>query len=558
MRAMRHQLGLIGAFPVSIDRAHLNIDPARVFNPSASGAINFLNMSVDGQNSLVFDNTHPLGNATITTRQYFAVRQNGIVYVANAPPLSQNFSNAAWAAPADPTAAALFAGAGLPGAGRLTLKGLTAANFTPLGGGANPNFSPTGAPIQFGFVRGNDSGTFVDVFHDADNFYVEVDYTLAALPRPVVVPKPPTTMAATDADLAGTTGGHHDLVNERLHGGSNCAACTGASAGSAGASSFADEPTMTSRGYQVFAAALGDVDSGARSKRRGGAVSRSSNTLDAYVPRWTAFAVFGGSWGHSGATANQSGFTSSGTNGVFGLDRMLGADLLVGVAYGFGRVDGSYYNGGGSHALDSNTVSAHGSWMIGKTTYVDAVVSHTWASLAQNRVVLADTYSARFDARATAASATLGHDQRLNSWLLAGGSVGIMASHSSIDGYRVSSSAVVPGFNVPGRTSDSVKLKAGIRASTPLYYYWGTIVPQVGFGVSHELRDQATTLTLLTTDTSTPVPATINNPNATRYSVNGGLGMTFGQRTLVGLSASHTWASGFESTGVSGRVRMRF
>ncbi len=545
MRSMRHQMGLFGSFPVSIDRAHLLVDPTRTFTPSASGAINFVNITVDGKISEAFNNSGP--GAPATMRQYFAVRQGGTVFVANAPAFSQNFTNTAW-----PTVG------GDPG--RLRLTNLTAANFAPIGGGASPDFSATGGALQFGYVRGTTTSDYLDVFHDADNFEVVVDFAGAPPPPPPGTSAPPTTFGGTDEALSQTVGGHHTLIADRLHGGTVCGSCSVPPAGGP-ASSFAPTYRMSASGSDVLTALMAfdesqELSSQRRGRQRGASVSAGTPAAP-YVPRWTAFSVVGGQWGSSGGSANQSGFDFRGGSMAIGLDRFISSSVLAGIAYGGSRIDGGY-SGGGNYAVDSQTFSGHAAWRITPTTYLDGVVSYTWASLRQNRVVGPDTFSSSFRSRVMAASATLGRDERVNSWLILGASVGMLASHTANDGYQEQSSSIVAGFNVPSRSTDSFALKVAGRAAMPLYFDWGSMVPQVGLSASRELREQGSVLTAVTTDTATPVLTTIDNPTATRYTANGGLSISIGERTQIGGSLSHTWAQGFQMTALSGRVRVRF
>jgi hypothetical protein len=123
---------------------------ARQYNPATEGAIDSIDYSED---RVMFGRPFPQA----TVHSYFLLVQNGIVYTVPIVSGLGEFNNTDWQ-----TAAR---------------TGLRASDFARAdGGGGNPDFGSTGAPIVFGYVRGNDPETFDDFVwdHGIDNWTVTI------------------------------------------------------------------------------------------------------------------------------------------------------------------------------------------------------------------------------------------------------------------------------------------------------------------------------------------------------------------------------------------------
>ena len=138
---------------------------AALFLPAAQGPIEFVNYSED---RIEFD--PPFSGAAVGALP--ALTQDGIVYQG---PIS-NFTNTSWQ--------------------NLLLTNLTAADFDD-GAGGHPDFSATGGPIQFGYIRRNSSqnpSSTNTITSGIDNWSVTLFYT----PAPVTLSISDETFATPD------------------------------------------------------------------------------------------------------------------------------------------------------------------------------------------------------------------------------------------------------------------------------------------------------------------------------------------------------------------------
>jgi len=150
-----------GAHPPELVRIGDMLSGA-TFNPTASGAINSISFSLD-YNLLQQSGGSPGTNVGLVMLQ-------GSNYYSSQT-MQTFFTQGTWTT--------------------FSLTGLNASNFTKIAGAgaANPDFSTSGAPIQFGYAitlgAGSGGATTISTLQGIDNFSVPVNYTeVASVPEP--------------------------------------------------------------------------------------------------------------------------------------------------------------------------------------------------------------------------------------------------------------------------------------------------------------------------------------------------------------------------------------
>jgi len=159
--AFRNTLVTFGGGPFSLAQAVGEFNVLNVYSPSVQGAINTVEYSLDARVPNLAGNQN--------FQLFFGLRQNGVAYY-------------------NPINTPL-------GSGWLTayIAGLTQANFgnSPMPGSPPPDFSATGAPIEFGYfasVFSLPGGTSANL--NVDNFCVAVNEGGACGPPGVTTPEP--------------------------------------------------------------------------------------------------------------------------------------------------------------------------------------------------------------------------------------------------------------------------------------------------------------------------------------------------------------------------------
>jgi hypothetical protein len=155
-RRMVHTLPLTGNVnvPSTINVRHRYIGPGSVYDPAIAGAIDRIDITMD---RIVFSSTPPGG----AVGHAFIVYQNGILYFHDLGA----FSGANWHT--------------------VQFNGLGAQDFATTAG-ATPDFSASGSPLTFGYLRSNANtgqGAEVVMVHGIDNWRFVIHPTAPVLPE---------------------------------------------------------------------------------------------------------------------------------------------------------------------------------------------------------------------------------------------------------------------------------------------------------------------------------------------------------------------------------------
>ncbi len=503
--------------PDALTDYHFLIDPQRMYDPAATGAITSIDFSLDDIITYSSLNGVPLTNNV--KGQAFALMQDGKIYYLSGHDFT--FSNRTWQT--------------------ISATALTAGDFVGPGG-THPDFSANGKPISFGLFRSNTStsGSELIVESGLDNFIVLVNYLAS-----IGVIQPPTTLAAVRDSLGLIDTQNTGLVEQRLHGGTVCGICALIEQlQGTGLLGYSDDEATRVR----------DALALMQGKRDHGAAGRPSA-----IPGWTAFTGGSGLFGRSGATANQSGLDFNGRSGIVGMDRAIGTSMVVGFALGHGGVDGTFTGTTGSNHATSTTLSVYASRLLSQFTYVDGVLSHGWASNDQTRTEAGGSVDGSTSAQTTSLSLGIGTDRPVpGTMMMVGGSLGLSGSHTTIDGYDETATGTATAFTIPGQNVNSLALTAGVRVATIITGPGMTIVPHLSAGISRELLSQGNSLSVTPTSGGSAVTSTIDAPNPTTYSLSGGLNIAVGPSANFNADVATTFGGGSRSTSISVGGHIRF
>ncbi len=497
--------------------------PAKTYHPAAQGAISSLAVSRDAiivQN--LDDSGTDIGGGVVGS--VFGLRQNGVLYFARAQLLSID--------------SRAFDGQ--------ALNGLTAQDFTDVNGN-HPDFSETGGPIEFGFAHSNTrtgSGALLVPTYGYDNVVI----VLGTGGVPVAV-TPMTIPAERDA-VRDATRAAHDSVHERMHGGHFCSVCAVAGPSPTPAIDTlrygpGDSPWAAAPAG-VYAADLAIADFAAAPPPR--------------QDRWTVFgsAVYGA--GSSEPSAGQAGQDYHLAGATIGIDRLFGPRLAVGAAFNFGRVDGTFDEGGGTNDVGVVTALAYAGWQPNEFAYLNGVVSYGVGEIDRMRNVDGlGSASGSTASRTFAASVRAGADvPLLDSPFLVGGSVSLDYQSTTIDAYT-ETSAGAPAFAVPEQHARSARLSVTGRLARPVERDWGIIVPNLSLTYGRELLDDGEILTVTAQNTGFTTGVTVDDPARDTLTLAGGVYASFEGGSSIGVSASTTLFNDESAqTTVSLRGRIRF
>jgi subtilase-type serine protease len=189
--------------------------------------------------------------------------------------------------------------------------------------------------------------------------------------------------------------------------------------------------------------------------------------------------------GDHDAVGATEGYDFKGYNLTFGIDRDIGKNSIVGVAFGYGQQDSETDSKSIKDDVETYQLSLFGSWAPRPDTYVEGVLTYGRSNHDVTRDTGLNTVTASPDSEEILAALHVGRLFEHGNTIY-GPFGGIQYARTKVDGYEESG---VGGLEVGSQTGKSVTAHVGIQASTTIEKPGVTLVPQIRFSIEHEFED---------------------------------------------------------------------
>jgi outer membrane autotransporter protein len=258
---------------------------------------------------------------------------------------------------------------------------------------------------------------------------------------------------------------------------------------------------------------------------------RSSPGRDDLLSRLGIFANGQGSFGNQDATTREPGFDFHTAGMTAGVDYRLTEQLILGLAGGYISGASSLDGSAGEVTTRGGSISAFGTYFIGRSFYVDLIATYGWNDYDTRRTVgvggasataKGDTHGQQF-----AVSAGAGYDFNIRAWTLGlNGRVNYI--NVGIDDFR-ETGAGASDLNVSTQKVESLTTVLGAHVSYAISLPWAVLLPQVTAEWEHEYLNDSRLIkgTVVADPSQTRFGFPTNDPDRNYCNLGAGVSATF-------------------------------
>lgn len=231
---------------------------------------------------------------------------------------------------------------------------------------------------------------------------------------------------------------------------------------------------------------------------RGGAAG-ADDTLAA--PKWSAFVSGNVGGGEKNRTAQEEGFDFQTRGLTGGADYRYSNDVVFGAALGYARSDVDVAANGGALDASGVNLALYGTWYRTQSMYVDGVLNYARNSYEQKRNIaytvgtttINRTARGNPDGRLLALSLGGGYEYAFKNGASVDGSLRLRYLDTTIDGYTETGAAEL-NLRINDQNTRLFSSSLGGRASWPLSFKWGVLIPQFDLSWEHDFDGGAHTI----------------------------------------------------------------
>lgn len=223
---------------------------------------------------------------------------------------------------------------------------------------------------------------------------------------------------------------------------------------------------------------------------RGGGASADDKLA---APRWSGFLSGNVGGGERDRTSNESGFDFQTRGLTGGMDYRYSNSIVFGAALGYASSEVDISSNGGALDAAGYNLALYGTWYRSNSVYLDAVLNYANNNYEQKRNIsytvgpttVNETARAEPDGRLFALSLGGGYEYAFNNGVSVEGSLHLRYLDTTVDGYTETGAGAL-NLKMSEQNTNLFTSSLGGRASWPLSYQWGVLIPQFDFSWEHD------------------------------------------------------------------------
>lgn len=231
---------------------------------------------------------------------------------------------------------------------------------------------------------------------------------------------------------------------------------------------------------------------------RGGAAGADDNLS---APKWSAFVSGNVGGGEKNRTAQEEGFDFQTRGLTGGADYRYSNDVVFGAALGYAHSDVDVAANGGALDASGVNLALYGTWYRTQSVYIDGVLNYARNSYEQKRNIeytvgtttINKTARGNPDGRLLALSLGGGYEYAFKNGASVDGSLRLRYLDTTIDAYTETGAAEL-NLHINDQNTRLFSSSLGGRASWPLSFKWGVLIPQFDLSWEHDFDGGAHTI----------------------------------------------------------------